>query len=128
MTKIKKMFNNKSKELETILQNEGITRKAKIKMVSSWMLVSLSAFQLPAYADTSSSGFDFVKAFLAWIFFIAGFILLAAGIVVLAQGVFGDSNGGSRNTGIGLIIGAFSCFAAGAIFAFLPAMPKYKAS
>lgn len=123
---MKKQFENKTKELEQILQKQGLSKKMKLKMVASWMLTSVAAFQLPAYADTSSSGYDFVKAFLAWIFFIAGFILLAAGIVVLAQGVFGESSGGNRNTGIGLIIGAFSCFAAGAIFAFLPAMPQYK--
>ncbi|MGX7012606.1 YjgN family protein [Lactococcus cremoris] len=125
---MKKQLKNKAKELDLILQKQGLTKKTKIKMVASWMLTSFAAFQFPAYADTSSSGFDFVKAFLAWIFFIAGFILLAAGIVVLAQGVFGESSGGNRNTGIGLIIGAFSCFAAGAIFAFLPSMPQYKAS
>ena len=125
---MKKYIKTKTKELELMLQNQTLSKKTKTKMAMTWMLTSVGAFQLPAYADTSSSGFDFVKAFLAWIFFIAGFILLAAGIVVLAQGVFGESSGGNRNTGIGLIIGAFSCFAAGAIFAFLPAMPQYKAS
>ncbi|WP_349652165.1 hypothetical protein [Lactococcus lactis] len=123
---MKKYIKTKTKELELILQNQTLSKKTKTKMAMTWMLTSVAGFQLPAYADTSSSGFDFVKAFLAWIFFIAGFILLAAGIVVLAQGVFGESSGGNRNTGIGLIIGAFSCFAAGAIFAFLPAMPQYK--
>ncbi|AWN67108.1 hypothetical protein LL14B4_12955 (plasmid) [Lactococcus lactis subsp. lactis] len=123
---MKKQFENKTKELEQIFQKQGLSKKMKVKMAASWMLTSVAAFQLPAYADTGSSGFEFVKAFLAWIFFIAGFILLAAGIVVLAQGVFGESSGGNRNVGIGLIIGAFSCFAAGTIFAFLPAMPQYK--
>ncbi|WDA67605.1 hypothetical protein [Lactococcus lactis] len=123
---MKKYIKTKTKELELILQNQTLSKKNKTKMAMTWMLTSVAGFQLPAYADTSSSGYDFVKAFLAWIFFIAGFILLAAGIVVLAQGVFGESSGGNRNTGIGLIIGAFSCFAAGAIFAFLPAMPQYK--
>jgi cytochrome b subunit of formate dehydrogenase len=123
---MKKYIKTKTKELELMLQNQTLSKRTKTKMALTWMLTSVAAFQLPAYADTSSSGFDFVKAFLAWIFFIAGFILLAAGIVVLAQGVFGESSGGNRNTGIGLIIGAFSCFAAGAIFAFLPAMPQYK--
>lgn len=125
---MKQYIKNKTKELELMFQNQTLSKKTKTKMAMTWMLTSAAGFQLPAYADTSSSGFDFVKAFLAWIFFIAGFILLAAGIVVLAQGVFGESSGGNRNTGIGLIIGAFSCFAAGAIFAFLPAMPQYKAS
>lgn len=125
---MKKYIKTKTKELELIIQNQTLSKKTKTKMAMTWILTSVASFQLPAYADTSSSGFDFVKAFLAWIFFIAGFILLAAGIVVLAQGVFGESSGGNRNTGIGLIIGAFSCFAAGAIFAFLPAMPQYKAS
>lgn len=123
---MKKYIKTKTKELELMLQNQTLSKRTKTKMAMTWILTSVAAFQLPAYADTSSSGFDFVKAFLAWIFFIAGFILLAAGIVVLAQGVFGESSGGNRNTGIGLIIGAFSCFAAGAIFAFLPAMPQYK--
>lgn len=123
---MKKYIKTKAKVLEEILQKQGLSKKQKIKLVASWLLTSLSAFQLPAYADASSSGYDFVKAFLAWIFLIAGFILLAAGIVVLAQGVFGESSGGSRNTGIGLIIMAMAAFAAAAIFAFLPVMPKYK--
>lgn len=123
---MKKYIKTKTKELELMLQNQTLSKRTKTKMALTWMLTSVAGFQLPAYADTGSSGFEFVKAFLAWIFFIAGFILLAAGIVVLAQGVFGESSGGNRNTGIGLIIGAFSCFAAGAIFAFLPAMPQYK--
>lgn len=123
---MKKYIKTKTKELELILQNQMLSKRTKTKMALTWMLTSVAGFQLPAYADTGSSGFEFVKAFLAWIFFIAGFILLAAGIVVLAQGVFGESSGGNRNVGIGLIIGAFSCFAAGTIFAFLPAMPQYK--
>lgn len=125
---MKQYIKTKTKELELILQNQTLSKKTKTKMAMTWMLTSVAAFQLPAYADTSSSGYDFVKAFLAWIFLIAGFILLAAGIVVLAQGVFGESSGGNRNVGIGLIIGAFSSFAAAAIFAFLPPMPQYKAS
>lgn len=128
MKAIKKMFNDKFKALETLLQTEGIPKKVKLKWIASWLVAVLSTFQLPAYADASSSGYSFVKAFLSWIFLLAGFVLLAAGIVILAQGVFGESSGGSRNTGIGLIITAMAAFAAAAIFAFLPAMPKYKAS
>lgn len=123
---MKTQIKNKTKELDLILQKNGISKTLKVKMIASWMLTSVAAFQFPAYADTSTSGYDFVKAFLAWIFLIAGFILLAAGIVVLAQGVFGESSGGSRNVGIGLIIAAFSSFAAAAIFAFLPPMPQYE--
>ena len=125
---MKQTIKNKTEDLNTILQNQTLSKRKKFKVAIGYLIATVGTFPLPVHADASTSGYDFVKAFLAWIFLIAGFILLAAGIVVLAQGVFGESSGGNRNTGIGLIIGSFACFAVAAIFAFLPPMPQYKAS